>query len=262
MGLRHNKNSRPILAFTLIELLVVIAIIAILAGLLLPALAKAKQKAHKAKCMSNLKEFAYAISMYTADNKDFLPGPSWLGVYSTYDNAYTRPYGDYGRMVWYLYAYLGGRAPSATPQVIRATICPASQLLWKVPPPAGGTAFVTNISYVGVEWVTNQHGAAPVPSVVPGGDIRFAFGRPDYNVPAEGSITMGAYNLMPPSKVTKIRKPSDAIAMRDADQKVPETSGGSYTGWIPAFPAHSPQSPAYRNVLFIDSSVRTVRSQQ
>lgn len=254
-----KRNSRKS-GFTLIELLVVIAIIAILAGLLLPALAKAKQKAHKAKCMSNLKQFAYAISMYATDNRETLPGPCWLGVYSTYDNNYRRPYGDYGRMVWYLYSYFNARPPSNRSQIIPATICPASQRLWKVPPPPGGTAFTTNISYVGTEWVTNNLSTTP-PSVAKG-DIHFVFGRPDYNMPAEGSISMSGYFLMPPSKLTRVRMPSDAIAMRDADQKVPETSGGSYTGWIPALPAHSGPSPAYRNVLFLDSSVRTVKSKQ
>ncbi|HVY71548.1 MAG TPA: type II secretion system protein [Verrucomicrobiae bacterium] len=77
---RDHCDSR--LAFTLIELLVVIAIIAILAGMLLPALASAKARGVRTVCISNYKQIALATIMYATDNNDFCPNPIWGNTYT------------------------------------------------------------------------------------------------------------------------------------------------------------------------------------
>ena len=96
-----HQRPKARTAFTLIELLVVIAIIAILAAMLLPALSKAKDRAHRLQCTSQFKQLSLGITMFAADHNDMYPPTA----YSTGDYQYQLSWDDY------IHRYLGGTDP-------------------------------------------------------------------------------------------------------------------------------------------------------
>jgi prepilin-type N-terminal cleavage/methylation domain-containing protein/prepilin-type processing-associated H-X9-DG protein len=123
----HRGARRTELAFTLIELLVVIAIIAILASLLLPALAAAKDKAKAISCNNNLRELILAATLYEDDQKALPMG---------YPEGYSPALPEY--TIWYnsLLPYVGTKAGSAAQ--INAFIVPTNRVFLCPASPHGG----------------------------------------------------------------------------------------------------------------------------
>jgi prepilin-type N-terminal cleavage/methylation domain-containing protein/prepilin-type processing-associated H-X9-DG protein len=131
-----NRRKRSQLAFTLIELLVVIAIIAILAAMLLPALAKAKEESKRSQCKSNLHQLGVATLMYAQDNRDFLPDLQDLGAW-----------------FWDMNAVVGTNLLFNVAKTTNVFYCPNEFYLYNNGVPDAWHAFLPNYVVTGYGWL-------------------------------------------------------------------------------------------------------------
>jgi len=125
MNARPTPLIRSSGAFTLVELIVVMAIIAILAALLLPALAHAKDKVRATQCSENLRQWGLAVRMYADDNDDFLPrrgqGVQTLALITRLDDWFNE-LPSYFNLPPYMKLVTSGKKPAAGDHSI--FICP------------------------------------------------------------------------------------------------------------------------------------------
>ena len=210
----------------MVELLVVIGIIAILAGLLLPAVAQAKSSAVRTRCISNLRQIGTALQLFTGEHSDFLPGPIWTGQPYEYDQTTSNC------LPYLLAEYLSTPAPSA--QTIRSEVflCPAYD-------------HTAGASMVGSERVSLMVNV----DIDPGPATLRPFGYPERG----GNDARAPLSL---ARVAGYGGLPNVYALTDADKKNAPPADNPWFSQLPDGPVHGHN----RNELYFDGHVASKRA--
>jgi len=232
MNIPSHSPSRN-RAFTLIELLTVIAIIGILAAIIIPVVGKVRQSANKSACASNLRQIGTALTGYSADNRDALPGydaitDDWSTSYGLNRGAGPTYWMKGGKATRDLCSHLGAYlAVNVTAGSNTGTVpsfkCPAAV--------SGQTAVVTSY-YIGTSARMND------------GTLRRAIGYNNAPTAAEKRSVKRAV----------IASPAKAVALFDADNEFLPLLSQATVGDAPASSVHG----STRNVLYFDGHVASV----
>lgn len=198
-------------AFTLIELLVVIAIIAILAAMLLPALAKAKDKALATACLSNTRQIGLGVLMYAGDSQDYFPQVSPWWTAGPYQNKAGLPCGG----EWF-------RSDRVTPNTIAPMLIQylPNNLAWTCPKRKRGLSYVTASGL--------QSGDPSITGFLSYGFNEIGvFGGYD---PSTGLMTGNLEKI----KSSNVQKPSDLVAICDVSgsNDPSQINGAADAAWL------------------------------
>ena len=209
-----DENRRP--AFTLIELLVVIAIIAILAAILFPVFARARDNARRSSCLSNMKQIGLGIMQYTQDYDERLP----LGIYSTFTTRWSdliQPYTK-SRQIFQCPSDSNATTPTRLSYGINRNFMTQTALSLAEIPEVSTTAFVCeaaqmNSTIIGVNDPTTWDDSSYINTTVNGGATDWQWTPPRS---LDGSITYYGVNGGDPLR-RPIPRHFDGLSINYAD---------------------------------------------